>query len=154
RRSVVVLAGDHVAAASGSVNLEHFGIVGLAAAAPQTDKIARGATLAVVAHRVNGVTAHGNDGLIAVPETQGFKPGIDEALWFGADGRIMGGTGAIEAWFAIRPKVPAIGGQLLDLGLADAEMADGARLFQALSQTPGHALDRLFVKFEVANLAG
>ena len=155
RRAVVVLPRGDIAAATRDVDLRHVRQGLLPSPASHAHEVGRDASLAVVAHRMNRVVAQGQEGLFAVPEAQRLEPGVDGPLGGLVGPGVARCAGAVVQDGAVRQDIAAVGGDLVDPRLADADVADAKRRLQeAGTQRPGHALDDQLVEGQVADGSG
>src|SRR5262245_37758589 len=99
------------------------------------------------------IAAHGDDGLISIPETKCLEPGVDGPFGPVADFRVASGAHAVEGGFAVVGQIAAIRADFFDLRLTDAEVRDPRRLLQTLAESASDTLDGFLMKLDVADTA-
>src|SRR5215207_4522946 len=104
RRSIVILACRHVAAAAAGVDLENSGSSVLPLLPRQAHEVSRYAALSVVAHRMRGVDVQSGQRLCFVPKTKGAQERIDEARFRSVGGGIAARAGPSEGHGTVRPQ--------------------------------------------------
>lgn len=150
----VVFAGGDVAAATGEVDLRDVGKVFLPAPARQSGKVGGDFPGAVIAHRVRGVVAQRGQRGVSAPKTQGLEHGVNGSFAGLAGDHVARGAAAAVGHFAVGELVAAVGGDLLDPRLTQADLADGRGGLERLAQGLSNALDGGFMEFHVAHGAG
>ena len=99
---------------------------------------------------MGGVDRQAGQLLLAVPETEHLEPGVDGPLGLLAELGVACGAGPAELHSPVQHKTP-IGGDILDLGLSHADVADPTGRLQPLAQHPADALHRLLVELQIAD---
>ena len=95
--------------------------------AGHADEVPIDGTLAVVALGVGGVIGEGGDGLVAVPKGDEADEGVDSAFGGVAGGGVFSaGALALEDHGAEGTEDAAVGGDIVDVGGAEADVGDGA----------------------------
>ncbi len=99
------------------------------------------------------VATDAEDRLVAVPETEGLEPGVDKPLGLVTNGGVAGGAHAVERGLAVVEDVAAVGRDLLDPRLSNADVIYPLIRLQILANRIGHALDGALVEFGIADAA-
>ena len=152
-RAIVVLAGGDVAACSVEVDMLGARQISFAKIASETGEVAAHAPFAVIALRMGRVVRNDAERSFAVIEHQHLHVRIDDAFGFGADFRVLCRTVANVLDLPIRPHDAASGRDLVDLGLADADVGDALRFHHGLFDGLGDAIDRLASENGIEELA-